>query len=173
MNLFFKNHFYVFLTIQRCHIYGLISSWQQTATGVIISEITWREAAPSERCGERPIELYDKFEENCRLEWQTTVFTCMHSGCLPVSFAKCKRMGPGMRGMYAASIQIWGIHREKQSVWNFFITWQFHWLSRAWSADSAVSNNELTKGRISLESSSGQTQLPSVNMGSIRRIKGK
>lgn len=162
------------ITIQHCHIYALIQSWRRAATGIIISEITWREIALLQSSVENsPIELYYKFEENWRWECQTTVFTCVHSGRLQKSFAKCKRMAPRMSGMYAVSTQIWGLHREKQSVWNFFITWQFHWLSPPWSADSAVSNNGLTNGRISLEGSSGQTELPSVNMRSIRRIKGK
>lgn len=74
----------------------------------IISEITWRETALRQSwCSEQPTELHYKFEKNCRLECQTTVFTCVHSGCLRKSFAKCKRMGQRMSGMYWVSTQIW------------------------------------------------------------------
>lgn len=107
------------------------------------NHLTWN-GSPSERCGEQHLKLYYKFEGNCPLECQTTVFTCVHSSRLQISFAKCKRMAPRMSGMYAVPTQIWELHREKQSVWNFFIPWQFHWLSPPWSADSAVSNNGLT-----------------------------
>lgn len=74
----------------------------------IISEITWRETARRQSwSSEQPTELHYKFEKNCRLECQTTVFTCVHSGCLRKSFAKCKRMGQRMSGMYWVSTQIW------------------------------------------------------------------
>lgn len=91
-------------------------------------------SSPSELSYEQlqPIELYYKFEKNCHLECQTTVFTCICSGCLQTLLLN-------------ASAWVWEwvecilfpliyeenkcLHREKQSVWNFFITSQFHWLS--------------------------------------------
>lgn len=143
----------------------------------IISEITWRETARRQSwSSEQPTELHYKFEKNCRLECQTTVFTCVPAENLLLNASAWVREWVECIGFPLRYERNEWLHREKQSVWNFFITWQFHWLSLLWSADSAMSNNGLTNGsahyRLGLESSSGQ-ELPSVNMRSIMWIKEK
>ena len=92
-------------------------------------------------CEQQPTELYYKFEKNYHLESQTTAFTCMCTRCLQNHLLNA-----------SAWVKAWVefiwfphkyeqnecLHREKQWVWNFFITWQFHWLSLAISWQRSV-----------------------------------
>lgn len=137
---------YVEITIQHCHIMPrrILKLWFNRRKWNKWNHLTWN-GPPSEWCGDNMLNYIINLRRIApRDAKQQSLHASAKCGHLQISFAKCKRMAPRMSGMYAVPTQIWELHREKQSVWNFSITWQFHWLSPPWSADSAVSNNGLT-----------------------------
>lgn len=101
----------------------------------IIIQITWGKTALlhiSMKLQQHPIELYYKCEENCFIESRTTVFTCMYIGCVQNHLLNA---GTWVEECVECILfplkyeQNKWLYREEKSVWNWFITWQFLWLS--------------------------------------------